>query len=137
MTAATDGSANALPRNFHHLHLELAREPDFPTGDVHHGYDIVAPLTDEGLLDAETWRQHRDACRVRRFRPNEDDAIGRLKRKPGGQWYFDYVEDEESDDEPMFRLGNEPFVTDGYVSIHEDDGEMHTFRVRSVVPLLG
>ncbi|MGB3390966.1 MAG: hypothetical protein WBA88_23630, partial [Pseudaminobacter sp.] len=56
--------------------------------------------------------------------------IGRLRRKPGGQWYFDY-EDGERDDEIGFRLGEERFVTGEYVSVGRH-GEMHTYQVARV-----
>lgn len=121
-----------LPRNFRHIRLELAREAGHPEGDRTHGYDIVAPLTAEGLIDAETWHEHRDVCRVRRFRPEEDDRVGRLMHGPGGRWYFDYDESTDSDNEAGFHFEDERFVLGEYVSLREDDGEMHTFQVMSV-----
>lgn len=69
-------------------------------------------------------------CRVRRFRDGENDLIGRLRRKPGGQWYFDYAEGDE-DDELGFRLGEERFVTGEYVSIGGQGG-MHTYQIARV-----
>ncbi|MEG6507826.1 hypothetical protein V6C03_02475 [Methyloligella sp. 2.7D] len=124
----------SLPANFYHVRLELAREPEHPTGEAEYGYDVVAPLDEMGKLDADNWRAHKDDCRVRRFRPNEDDEIGKLARKPGGSWYFDYAEGDE-DDESGYRLGEEHFIAGEYVSVREDDGEMHTYVVKSVVPL--
>ena len=123
-----------LPASFRHIRLELAREPGHPGGDGTHGYDLVAPLTADGHLDAEAWKPHRAGCRVRRFRPNDDDAVGHLARRAGGQWFIDYEEGED-DDEAGFRFGEERFVTGEYVSIREDDGKFHTFRVVAVGPL--
>ncbi|MBB5751171.1 hypothetical protein [Prosthecomicrobium pneumaticum] len=120
-----------LPSSFRHIRLELARERGHPVGDPTHGYDLVAPLADDGTLDAETFRAHKAECRVRRFRPGEADAVGRLARRPGGQWFFDYEAGEE-DDETGFRLGEERFVVGEYVSIREDDDVMHTFQVITV-----
>ena len=60
----------------------------------------------------------------------EDARIGRLRRKPGGQWYFDYAEGER-DDEIGFHLGEERFVTGEYVSIGRN-GVMHTYQVARV-----
>jgi hypothetical protein len=117
------------------IRLELAREPGHPAGDPRHGYEIVAPLDDEGRLDPELWRKDRGACSVHRFRPGEPAEIGRLARKPGGAWYFDYDSDSTADDEAGFRFGDERFVPSEYVSIRENDGKMHTFRVISVEPL--
>ncbi len=121
-----------LPDSFRHIHLELAREEGHPDGDRSHGYDILAPLTDDGHIDADTFRAQHDKCRVRRFRPDEDDAVGVLKRNRRGDWYFDYDPADDSDDETGFRFGEERFVPGEYVSIKEDDGEMHTFQVMQV-----
>lgn len=120
-----------LPPSFRHIRLELARERSHPVGDPTHGYDIVAPLKEDGTLDADVWRANKAAARVRRFRPGEDDAVGHLARRPGGQWFFDYDEGIE-DDETGFRLGEERFVVGEYISIREDDEEMHTFQVITV-----
>lgn len=58
--------------------LQLARSKEFPSGSTRHGYDIVAPLDAQGRIDLELWRQHRDACRVRRFWDDEEDAITQI-----------------------------------------------------------
>jgi hypothetical protein len=117
-----------------HIRLQLAREPDHPEGDPLHGYDVLAPLTETGRLDASAWKRDPAACRVRRFRPGEDDANGHLARKPGGQWIFRYDRaDEEA--ESGFRFGDETFAPGEYVSIKEDDAKFHTFKVVSVKPL--
>lgn len=125
---------NTFPDGFHHIRLELAREQGHPEGDRHHGYDLVAPLTPDSHLDAAAWRGHAQFCRIRRFRPGESDAIGKLARKPGGQWHFDYGGARDGD-ETCFRFGDERFVPGEYVSILEDDGRYHTFQVREVHPL--
>src|SRR5690606_34878690 len=108
----------------------LARETGHPEGDPREGYDILAPLTPEGYLDAAEWKTHQDKCRVRRFSASQADRIGLLRRKPGGQWYFDY-EEGERDDEKGFHFGEERFVMGEYVSISHGD-HMHTFRVARV-----
>jgi len=119
-----------LTPNFRTIRLLLAREKGHPDGDREEGYDVLAPLTDEGRLNAEEWKSHKGFCRVRRFRAGEDDLIGRLHRKPGGQWYFDYAEGDR-DDEVGFHLGEERFVTGEYVSITRN-GAMHTYQVARV-----
>ncbi len=124
-----------LPDSFRHIRLELAREQGHPGGDNEHGYDILAPLTADGHIDGDVATAHRDQCRVRRFRPGEKDAIGVLARGPGGHWRFDYDPDRDDDDEAAFRFSDERFVSGEYVSIREDDGEMHTFRVMHVAEL--
>lgn len=80
MTATT-----AKPgEKFRHVRLELAREQGNPLGDRAYGYDLVIPLDAEGNLDARECARHREHCRVRRFRPGEEDMVGALRRRPGG-----------------------------------------------------
>lgn len=115
---------------FRHVRLLLAREKGHPSGDREEGYDLLVPLDPEGRLDAAEWKAHQAACRVRRFASGEADRIGRLRRKPGGQWYFDYAEGER-DDEVGFRLGQERFVTGEYISVGSGVA-MHTYQVARV-----
>jgi hypothetical protein len=111
MTALKD-----LTPNFRHVRLLLARTAGHPQGDREEGYDLLVPLDEAGRLDAATWKTHQAFCRVR--------------RKPGGQWYFDY-EEGDADNEIGFRLGEESFVTGEYVSIMQD-GTMQTYQVARV-----
>ncbi|TIP76043.1 MAG: hypothetical protein E5X63_42635 [Mesorhizobium sp.] len=121
---------NDLTSKFRHVRLLLAREKGHPEGDREEGYDVLAPLNGDGRIDPDEWKEHKAACRVRRFRAGEEDLVGRLRRKPGGQWYFDYAEGDR-DDEIGFHLGDERFVTGEYVSI-ERNGAMHTYQVARV-----
>lgn len=123
--------------NLTHVVLELAREPGHPLGDRDHGYHLYLPLTAEGRIDATALREHRAACRVRRFRPGEAEAHGRVIHGPGGQYRFVYGDAEAVEDEVGFRLGSECFVPGEYVSVREDDGHMHTFQVVSCRPEWG
>ena len=124
-----------LPSEFRRIRLELAREPGHPEGSRATGYELVAPLNEGERLSPKQWRKHKDACRVHRFREGEDDLTGRLARRPGGSWYFDYDAGSVRDDEPGHRLGDERFVTGEYVSIQDEQGHMHTYRVVSVRPV--
>lgn len=119
-----------LTTNFRHVRLLLAREKGHPAGERQEGYDLLVPLDRDGRLDAREWKTHQAACRVRRFDENGDVRIGRLRRKPGGQWYFDY-EEGDSDDEIGFRFGEERSVTGEYVSIGGQTS-MHTYQVARV-----
>ena len=119
-----------LTPKFRHVRLLLAREKGRPEGDREEGYDLLAPLDGAGRLDAAEWKTHQGLCRVRHFKAGEDDRIGRLRRKPGGQWYFDYAEGE-SDDEIGFRFGEERFVTGEYVSVGGGDA-LRTYQVARV-----
>jgi hypothetical protein len=127
-----------LPHVFKRIRLTLARSKDFPEGSMWHGYEFVAPLDAAGHIDAQLWAKHRDHCRVRRFWQGEDDEVGWLVHKPGGsehaRWVFDYDRTAEDDDEAGYRFGAHAFRLGEYVSIRDEDGEMHTFHVVSVEP---
>jgi hypothetical protein len=116
------------------IELELAREPGHPHGDRNHGYHLYLPLTADGQIDGKAWHENQAACRVRRMRPNEEDARGRILHGPGGRWIFDYSEETDRDNETGFRFGEERFVPGEYVSIREDDGKTHVFQVKAVGP---
>lgn len=125
-----------LPHTFKRIRLNLARSKAFPEGSARHGYEFVAPLDANGHIDVAQWRAHRDNCRVRRFWEGEDDEIGFLVHKAGGpehaRWIFDYDQTAEEDDESGYRFGAHTFRVGEYVSIRDEDGEMHTFLVVSV-----
>lgn len=116
----------------------LARSHDFPNGSVHHGYELVAPLNGDGKIDLETWKAKRAACTVRRFWGDQDEQHGLLKHRNGGAggatWIFDYDESDPDDDEAGYRLADHVWEPGEYVSIKDDEGVMHTFRVASVDP---
>ncbi len=117
------------------IHLELARTHDYPEGARDIGYDFVAPLDGRGHIDPASWHKVRDRCRVRRFRPGEDDDIGHLIRKPGGSWAFHYdIHSDEEDDESGYRFGDHTFKPGDYVSILEDE-ELQTYRVVQVTAI--
>jgi hypothetical protein len=127
-----------LPHVFKRIRLNLARSKEFPAGSERHGYEFVAPLDPTGHIDAKLWAPNREHCGVRRFWEGEDDEVGRLVHKPGGpehaRWVFDYDETAEDDDEAGYRFGSHAFRPGEYVSIRDEDGEMHTFQVASVEP---
>jgi hypothetical protein len=125
-----------LPHTLKRIRLHLARSKAFPEGSSRHGYEFVAPIDAKGHIDPELWRQHREHCRVRRFWDGEPEQVGRLRHMPGGaehaRWVFDYDTSRADDDEAGYRFGAHAFVPGEYVSITEDDGDIHTFRVISV-----
>lgn len=124
-----------LPHAFKRIRLELARSKEFPAGSASRGYEFVAPLDSNARIDPALWRKHRDNCRVRHFWGDEEE-IGHLVHKPGGpehaQWAFDYEGKAEYDDKSGYRFGAHAFRPGEYVSIRDEAGEMHTFRVASV-----
>ena len=115
------------------IRLELARDRDFPYGSAARGYQLNAPLTAEGHIDAEAWRKNRAACKVRRFWEGEGEEAGHLRHTRGGAWAFHYdVKGDPDDDETGFKFESHVFKEGEYVSIREHDGELRTFRVVSV-----
>lgn len=121
---------SALPPQFRKLHLVLAREPSHPEGDLATGYIIIVPLDAKDRIDMALWRVHREACRVTRMRPGQDDTRGHLVHRSGGGWAFHYDTKTGGPDEVGFHFADECFVVGEYVSINED-GKMHTYRVVS------
>ena len=126
-----------LPHVLKRIRLNLARSKEFPTGSSRHGYEFVAPLDVDGHIDPELWRKYREHCGVRRFW-GTDEEVGRLVHKSGGnergRWVFDYDQSAEEDDEAGYRFGSHVFRPGEYVSVRDEDGDLHTFRVVSVEP---
>lgn len=132
MTSPAPILNTSLPSSFRQIRIELAREAGHPDGAPGIAYAIVAPLDDDGHIDAELWRKHREACRVARLRPKQDIVHGHLVHRRGGSWAFQY--EAGIPDEAGYHFAEERFVPGEYVSINED-GSMHPFRVVSVARL--
>ncbi|CAO3427224.1 hypothetical protein [Azospirillum argentinense] len=113
------------------IRLELARTADHPEGSAEHGYEFTAPLTSDGHLDLEEWRDRKAVCTVRRFWRGEDEQTGHLVHRGKG-WLFDYDADDSDDDEPIFRFDRHTLVEGEYISITEHDGVQRPFRIVSV-----
>lgn len=115
------------------IRLNLARTKEHPAGSARHGYEFLAPLATDGRIDAEAWRKVREKCRVRRFWGGEEEDVGHLVHRPGGSWAFRYDIAGDEDDEAGYRFGAHPFVVGEYVSIKDEDGDLNTFTVVTVV----
>ena len=113
--------------------LRLARNPgtEFADGDDHRGYTLLAPLTADGHLDESAFKSAKGACTVRRFAPDEDAQEGRLSRR-GERWFFDYDDSADTDDEPVYRLGEHRFAVGEYVSVSDEDGRLLTYKVTDI-----
>lgn len=118
-----------------HIKLHLARAPSFPEGSTRHGYEIVAPLNEDGHLDSEAWHYERTHCTVRRFWAGEADRVGLLIHRAGGtggaHWVIDYDVNTADDDEEGYRLDVHTFTPGEYITIKDSTGP-HTFRIASV-----
>ena len=121
----------SLPAQFRQIRIVLAREPGHPQGDDEIAYIFVAPVDIDGRIDPKLWKQHREACRVARLRPNLPDQHGHLVHQPGGAWKFHYEGEANLPDEGGYHFSDERFVVGEYVSLNER-GKMHTYRVTTV-----
>ena len=124
----------SLPAQFRRIRIELAREPGRPEGDADVAYVIVAPLDADDRIDPTLWRKHREACRIARLRPDQEDDHGHLVHRQGGGWLFHYDTVAHMPDEVGFHFAEERFISGEYVSINEG-GKLHTYRVVSVTRL--
>ncbi len=114
------------------IRLNLARTKEYPQGSAHHGYEFTAPLDETNHIDAALWKKEREHCRVRRFWGDEEEEVGHLIHRPGGSWAFHYDIEGEDDDEAGYRFGAHAFAPGEYVSIKDEDGDLHTFQVVTV-----
>jgi hypothetical protein len=121
----------SLPAQFRQIRIELAREPRHPEGDSAVAYIIVAPLDADDRIELLLWREHREACRIARLRPDERDDYGHLIHRQGRSWAFHYDTRGNTPDEVGFHFTDQRFVTGEYVTINEG-GKPHTYRVASV-----
>ena len=139
MNEVTEGAAEgATTGTLSRIRLHLARSKEFPDGSARHGYEFLAPLDEKGHIDSDAWKDLRAACTVTRFWANEAPEQGKLVHRAGGvggsSWVFDYEEDAGDDDETGYRFGDHAFVPGEYVSLRDEDNDMHTFVVFSVQP---
>lgn len=115
------------------IRLELARTSDFPEGSASHGYELIAPLTNDGRIDMAGWHEVKELCHVTRFWGDEPEERGRLVHARAG-WCFDYG--GTSGEEALFKLDRHHFATGEYVSVTEHDGVQRPFRVAQITPAL-
>jgi len=121
--------------NLMRIRLVLARTPDFPVGSHEHGYEFVAPITSDDLIDAAAWKTVKEQCRVVRFWGDEPEREG-LLRHVGHGWRFDYDKNDDEDDEPFFKLDKHRLRPGTYVSVTENDGVLRPFRIESILPVV-
>jgi hypothetical protein len=115
--------------------LNAARSKEFPDGSIRHGYDFIAPLTEDGHIDLEAWKKRRGECFAHRFWADEPSMRGLLVHRAGGSggstWTFEWNGDKNQEEEG-YRFGDHAFRVGEYVSVREPDGQMFTFRVVGV-----
>jgi len=115
--------------------MRLGRNPgtEYPEGDDNRGYVLTAPLNADGKLDADLWRANKKTCTVDRFSPDPDEKADGWLTHRGANWFFHYDEDHEGPDEPLFRLGDHTIRVGDYLTIHEADGDVLTYKITEAV----
>jgi hypothetical protein len=115
--------------------FRLARNPgtEFPNGDEHRGYVLVAPLNNKGFVDAAEWKHNEDKCTVLHFSPDFERPKHGVLRRRGENWFFDYEQRTTEDDEPVFKLGRHPFIVGEYVTVTDENDRPLTYQVKEVI----
>ena len=132
----TTGHTKAPLTLLRRVRLELARDPNHPDGSHAIGYDFIAPVGDDGHIIESAYHDLKERCRVRRFSESEPDEVGHVVRKRGGAWAFHYdIHGDPGHDETGYRIDTHRFIPGEYVSLREQNGELKTFRVVSVLEL--
>lgn len=110
------------------ISLQLALNPgaDAAPGQ---GYTIIAPLTAEGRLDVDAWRENRKEARVYRLHPDPAERADGWLTHRGNHWFFRYDEEEEGEDEPVHRLGDHIFREGEYVTVEFRGETPLTYKV--------
>jgi len=130
-TACLKPVLHPFRRSFGGFALSLHANLVNPEGDPSVSYVIVAPLDADDRIDPTLWRDYREACRIARLRPDQQDDHGHLVHRQGGGWTFHYDSGTNTPDDVGFHFADERFVPGEYVSINEG-GKIHTYRVTSV-----
>ena len=118
------------------LRLELARGPDHPDGSHRIGYELTLPLDTDGKLAVPVFRELPELCSVHRFREDSDDRTGTLKHHRGDHWVFAFG-GPEGLEENLPRFGQHRFRIGDYVSVLDERGHDHAYRIVSAVPAPG
>lgn len=124
---------------FHHISLRLAPTPQCPKGCDNCGYEIIAPLDRDGLLNADELNGNEHLCTVEHFAPGEARRYGRLvhrlgEGRHGGMWAFDYGLSKCCDDEDLYGIEQISFEVDAIVPLRDCHGAFQPFRVTSLEP---
>jgi hypothetical protein len=118
------------------IRLELARGPDHPEGSHRIAYELTLPLTTEGRMSVDLFRQLPELCTVHRYREDSDDRVGTLRHHRGDHWVFAYGP-PAAFEENLPRLGRHSFGVGDYVSVLDEHGRDHAYRIVSSMPAPG
>jgi hypothetical protein len=123
-----------LPWSFRRIRLELVLDTCSTDRSRAIGYLLVAPLTQDGRIDALLWREYREFCGVICIYAEGPSDVGHLLRTARGTWAFRYDVTRKPAKVPTFHLGSDRFVIGDYASIRDDCGQS-LFRVAAIEPM--
>jgi hypothetical protein len=118
------------------IRLELARGPHHPEGSHRIGYELTLPLETNGRLAVSVFRELPELCTIHRQREDSDERVGTLKHHRGDHWVFAYGAPNALE-ENLPRFGQHRFQVGDYISVLDDHGHDHTYRIVSSVPAPG
>ena len=120
------------------IRLELARSKGHAEGSPGDGYEFVAPLDADNHIDVEAWKRERGLCFVHRIEKGVVTERGLLVHRAGGAggatWAFEYEPGGPADEDAGYRFAAHAFAAGEYVSVRDEDGDLHTYRVASIKP---
>lgn len=109
--------------------LQLARNPDNPDGNESNSYELHVLLDAVGKPDlAESNEQ---LMTFSRLLPGAEPVHGQVVRQEGGGWAFSY-EVGDADDEPIIGFDTHRFEVGNYLTVLQEGGTEHVYRVVSV-----
>lgn len=112
--------------NWKTIRLEMAGNPDFPTGSVSRGYVLRAPLHEDGAIDEPALTAAPRRAIVRRFWSTEPDESGHLVLE-NGLWALRFIGKPDR----LIPVGSR-LCTGHQVSVTEPEGKALKFRVASI-----
>lgn len=119
-----------IPDHFQVVHLDLAREAEWPSGSANERYTLLLPLGPDGrILEAEALR-HPHHCRVSRIDSWGSIVRGVMRPGPDSHWRFDFGDAEEAG----FRFGEERFAPGQRVVVLRG-ADRHVYEVIALQPL--
>lgn len=112
------------------IRLTLARTPEFPEGSSEHAYQLVLPLTEDGLVDQAAFDRMPARATVQRLSPAQAVQRGAILKREG-RFAFSYAPGD-ADDEDVYHLENHRMREGEYITLTEPDGDRMPYRVVSV-----
>lgn len=120
------------------ISLRPARNPGAaplsPAASAIEGYTLIAPLTAEGQLDIQAWRDNRQACKVVRLENDPaDNAHGHLTHR-GNRWFFLYEGDHDGEEEHVWRLAEHQMKEGAYLTVDLHGETALTYKIIDISP---